>query len=73
MFWGLDIVKICVVCDLDGQRIDTNQLVLDNWNAVLIYEELLGWSEDITEFTKDSENARNYVRREQDYSSYQFQ
>ncbi len=46
----------------------TIQLVLSNWNvAKPIYEELPGWSEDITgvrNLENLPENARNYVRRE---------
>lgn len=64
---GLDIVKICVAYDLDGER--------DHYPASLeqlkrckpIYEELPGWSEDITgvrSLEELPENARNYVRRE---------
>ena len=64
---GLDTVKICVAYDLDGQRIDHYPASLEQLKRCKpIYEELPGWSEDITGVRKLEdlpENARNYVRR----------
>jgi len=64
---GLDTVKICVAYDLDGQRIDYYPASLEQLKRCKpIYEELPGWSEDITgvRTLEDlPENARNYVRR----------
>ena len=64
---GLDTVKICVAYDLDGQRIDHYPASLEQLKRCQpIYEELPGWSEDITgvrSLEDLPENARNYVRR----------
>ena len=64
---GLDTVKICVAYDLDGQRIDHYPASLEQLKRCKpIYEELPGWSEDITgcrSLDELPENARNYVRR----------
>ena len=64
---GLDTVKICVAYDLDGQRIDYYPASLEQLKRCKpIYEELPGWSEDITgvrNLEDLPENARNYVRR----------
>jgi len=64
---GLDTVKICVAYDLDGQRIDHYPASLEQLKRCKpIYEELPGWSEDITgvrNLEDLPENARNYVRR----------
>lgn len=65
---GLDTVKICVAYEKsDGTRIDyypasLNQLA----ECTPVYEELPGWSEDITgcrTLEELPENARNYVQR----------
>ena len=46
---GLDTVKICVAYDLDGERIDHYPASLEQLKRCKpIYEELPGWSEDIT-------------------------
>ena len=64
---GLDTVKICVAYDLDGERIDYYPASLEQLRRCKpIYEELPGWSEDITgvrHLDELPENARNYVRR----------
>lgn len=64
---GLDTVKICVAYDLDGERIDHYPASLEQLKRCQpIYEELPGWSEDITgcrSLDELPENARNYVRR----------
>lgn len=64
---GLDTVKICVAYDLDGKRIDYYPASLEQLKRCKpIYEELPGWSEDITACRSLDglpENARNYVRR----------
>ena len=64
---GLDTVKICVAYDLDGERIDYYPASLEALKRCKpIYEELPGWSEDITgcrSLDELPENARNYVRR----------
>ena len=64
---GLDTVKICVAYDLDGERIDHYPASLEQLKRCKpIYEELPGWSEEITgvrHLDELPENARNYVRR----------
>ncbi|MGT2930455.1 adenylosuccinate synthase [Streptococcus dentasini] len=64
---GLETVKICVAYDLDGQRINHYPASLEQLKRCQpIYEELPGWSEDITDcrsLDELPENARNYVRR----------
>ena len=64
---GLETVKICVAYDLDGQRIDYYPASLEQLKRCKpIYEELPGWSEDITgvrNLEDLPENARNYIRR----------
>ena len=64
---GLDTVEICVAYDLDGERIDHYPASLEQLKRCKpIYEELPGWSEDITgvrHLDELPENARNYVRR----------
>lgn len=64
---GLDKVKICVAYDLDGERIDHYPASLEQLKRCKpIYEELPGWSEDITAVRSLEdlpENARNYARR----------
>jgi adenylosuccinate synthase len=63
---GLDTVPVCVAYDVDGQRHDempVNQT--DFHHAMPIYEELPGWSEDISSArTLDDlpPNARAYVK-----------
>lgn len=64
---GLETVKICVAYDLDGERIDHYPASLEALKRCKpIYEELPGWSEDITKcrsLEELPEAARNYVRR----------
>ena len=62
---GLERIPVCVAYDVDGQRFDevpVNQS--DFHHATPIYEELPGWSEDITgarTFTELPKNAQDYV------------
>ncbi|SJZ53424.1 Adenylosuccinate synthetase [Pilibacter termitis] len=64
---GLETLKICVAYDLDGERIDYYPASLEQLKRCKpIYEELPGWSEDITSVKTLAElpaNARNYVHR----------
>ncbi|MFC4651894.1 adenylosuccinate synthase [Lactococcus nasutitermitis] len=64
---GLSKVKICVAYDLDGKRIDHYPASLKELQRCTpIYEELPGWTEDITgvrTLEELPEAARNYVRR----------
>ncbi|GMA48208.1 adenylosuccinate synthase [Tetragenococcus muriaticus] len=64
---GLDTVKICTAYELDGQLIYHYPASLKELNRCKpVYEELPGWSEDVTQCkTLDDlpENARNYIRR----------
>lgn len=62
---GLEIVKICMVYELDGELIYYYLVSLKELNCCkLIYEELLGWLEDIIGckiFVELLENVCNYV------------
>lgn len=64
---GLDTVKICVAYQLDGERIDHYPASLKEIaRCQPIYEELPGWSEDITmcqTLEELPQNALNYVKR----------
>lgn len=64
---GLDTVKICVAYDLDGKRIDYYPASLETLKRCKpIYEEMPGWSEDITNVRDLADlpaSARNYVHR----------
>jgi adenylosuccinate synthase len=62
---GLERIPVCVAYDVDGRRVDevpVNQT--DFHHAVPIYEELPGWSEDISgarSFEDLPQAARDYV------------
>ncbi|MHC5797935.1 adenylosuccinate synthase [Lacisediminihabitans sp. FW035] len=62
---GLDRIPVCVAYDVDGVRIDEVPVSQSDFHhAVPIYEELPGWSEDITgarTFDDLPKNARDYV------------
>ncbi|GEK31233.1 adenylosuccinate synthetase [Kurthia zopfii] len=64
---GLETVKICVAYDYKGERITeypANLHIIEQCKP--IYEELPGWTEDVTTIRRLEdlpENARNYVQR----------
>ena len=64
---GLETVRICVAYDVDGERVErmpTTQT--DFHHAVPIYEDLPGWSEDISKARTDADlpaAARRYIER----------
>ncbi len=64
---GLETVKICTAYELDGQLIYHYPASLKELSRCKpVYEELPGWTEDITQCKTLSdlpENARNYVHR----------
>ncbi|AYW47677.1 adenylosuccinate synthase [Tetragenococcus osmophilus] len=64
---GLDTVKICTAYELDGKLIYHYPASLKELNHCKpVYEELPGWSEDVTQcktLEDLPENARNYIRR----------
>ncbi|WP_149814494.1 adenylosuccinate synthase [Serinicoccus marinus] len=64
---GLDTVPICVGYDVQGQRFDEMPVNLSDFHhARPVYEELPGWSEDITgarRFTDLPLAAQRYVER----------
>jgi adenylosuccinate synthase len=64
---GLDTVKIAVAYNIDGQRMTTLPYDLLTWNrAEPIYEELPGWSEDLTAVRQWSDlpmQARAYLEK----------
>ncbi len=63
---GLPTVKICVGYEIENQLITEFPLDVDDFtSAKPIYEELLGWTEDIsglTEFDDLPQTAKDYVR-----------
>ncbi len=69
---GLETIPVCVAYDVDGVRHDempVNQT--DFHHAVPVYEELPGWSEDISgarSFEELPANAQAYVRRVEELS-----
>ena len=64
---GLDTVKICTAYELDGEKITEYPANLDQLRRCKpIFEELPGWTEDITgcrSLDALPENARNYLER----------
>ena len=64
---GLETVKLAVAYELDGQRITHYPASLKDVQRVTpVYEELPGWSEDITGIKSRDElpaNAENYLKR----------
>ncbi|WP_285369229.1 adenylosuccinate synthase [Staphylococcus epidermidis] len=64
---GLDTVKICTAYELDGEKITEYPANLDQLRRCKpIFEELPGWTEDITgcrSLDELPENARNYSER----------
>lgn len=64
---GLDTVKICTAYELDGEKITEYPANLDQLRRCKpIFEELPGWTEDITgcrSLDELHENARNYLER----------
>lgn len=62
---GIDPMRICVAYEIDGVRHDEMPAILPD-QAVPIYEELPGWSEDTSSarsIEELPENARAYLRR----------
>lgn len=70
---GLDTLKICTAYEYEGKLLDEyppNFRVLEK--CVPVYEELPGWTEDITgvrKFEDLPENAQRYVRRIEELTS----
>jgi adenylosuccinate synthase len=62
---GLERIPVCVAYDVDGTRVDEVPVSQSDFHhAVPIYEELPGWTEDITgarTFHELPKNARDYV------------
>ncbi|MDN5760149.1 MAG: adenylosuccinate synthase [Tomitella sp.] len=67
---GLETVPICVAYEVDGKRVEEWPMTqTDIHHAVPIYEEMPGWSEDISSartFEELPDNARRYVERIED-------
>ncbi|WP_256083338.1 adenylosuccinate synthetase, partial [Staphylococcus aureus] len=64
---GLDTVKICTAYELDGKEITEYPANLDQFKRCKpIFEELPGWTEDVTSvrtLEELPENARTYLER----------
>lgn len=69
---GLETIPVCVAYDVDGQRVDEMPMTQTGvHHAVPVYEELPGWSEDISRarsFEELPKNAQNYVLRLEELS-----
>lgn len=69
---GLDVLKICVGYSAQGQRIDEfpqSQKIFNQCQP--IYEEMPGWTEDLTQVKKFEDlpkNAQNYIQRLEELS-----
>lgn len=63
---GIESIPVCVAYDVDGERFDEMPLSQSDYHhAKPIYEELPGWTEDITgarEFSDLPANAQAYVK-----------
>ncbi len=63
---GRDKIPVCIAYDVGGQRYDELPMTQSDFHhATPVYEELDGWSEDITgcrSFDDLPKNAQNYVR-----------
>lgn len=64
---GLDTIKICTAYEINGEKIDYYPANLNDLAACKpIYEELPGWTEDITHVTHFEDlpaNTQNYLKR----------
>ncbi|MDN5751058.1 MAG: adenylosuccinate synthetase, partial [Pseudonocardia sp.] len=64
---GLETVPVCVGYEVDGRRVhDMPMTQTDVHHALPVYEELPGWSEDLSPYRTFAElpaNARTYVER----------
>lgn len=64
---GIDTLKICTAYTLDGEVIHALPSTIKQLNKVKpVYEEMPGWSEDITQVKSFDElpvNCQNYIRR----------
>ncbi|WFR73621.1 adenylosuccinate synthase [Prescottella defluvii] len=69
---SLDTIPICVAYDVDGVRVEEMPMTqTDIHHAKPIYEEMPGWSEDISQcrtFEELPVNAQNYVLRLEELS-----
>ena len=67
MLTGIDPLRVCVAYEIDGQRCDLPPATRRGWErAKPIYEELPGWTEDLTgarALTDLPATARRYVDR----------
>lgn len=64
---GLDTIKICTAYEINGEKIDYYPANLNDLAACKpVYEELPGWTEDITHITHFEDlpaNTQNYLKR----------
>lgn len=64
---GLDTIKICTAYEINGEKIDYYPANLNDLAACKpVYEELPGWTEDITHVTHFEDlpaNTQNYLKR----------
>src|SRR5690606_7103867 len=73
---GLERIPVCVAYDVEGRRFDELPVSQSDFHhATPVYEELPGWSEDITgarAFEELPANAQAYVRRLEELSGARF-
>lgn len=64
---GIDTLKLCTAYKLDGKEIHSLPANIEDLErCVPVYEEMPGWSEDISSVTSFEElpvNAQNYIKR----------
>ena len=64
---GIETLKLCTAYELDGKILKALPAVVEDLDRVVpIYEEMPGWSEDITNVKSFEElpvNCQNYIRR----------
>src|SRR5690606_14941793 len=64
---GLETIPVCVAYDVDGERVSEMPMTQTGvHHAVPVYEEMPGWSEDISKarsFEELPANARAYIER----------
>ncbi|MFC7344667.1 adenylosuccinate synthase [Saccharopolyspora griseoalba] len=69
---GLETIPICVAYDVDGERVEEMPMTQTGvHHAVPVYEEMPGWSEDLSKarsFEELPANARAYVERIEELS-----
>ncbi|MGL4568143.1 MAG: adenylosuccinate synthase [Fusobacteriaceae bacterium] len=68
---GLDTIKICTAYEIDGKIYKTGPASTESLaRAIPVYEELPGWTEDISNmktYEELPENCKNYIKRMEEF------